>query len=80
MGMFDTDVPDPPLHCPVCRSPIEEWQGKEGPVSCGGAGFRAGVGEGYPTACIGRTLGGGRGRPSDSKWAMTSSSTSHGSR
>jgi hypothetical protein len=35
---------------------------------------------GYPTSCMGRTVGGGRGRPSDVSRAITSSTTSHSSR
>lgn len=31
MGMFDYYIPDPPLHCPVCNSALEGWQGKDGP-------------------------------------------------
>lgn len=31
MGMFDYYVPNPPLHCPVCNSALESWQGKDGP-------------------------------------------------
>lgn len=29
--MFDEYVPVPPLHCPVCGSLLDGWQGKEGP-------------------------------------------------
>jgi hypothetical protein len=29
--MFDWYIPDPPLHCPVCGAPLNEWQGKDGP-------------------------------------------------
>ena len=31
MGMFDTYIPDPPLHCPACGAELVDWQGKEGP-------------------------------------------------
>ncbi len=31
MGMFDEYIPDPPLHCPACESPVGGWQGTDGP-------------------------------------------------
>ncbi|MDQ2809177.1 MAG: hypothetical protein M3Z04_20075 [Chloroflexota bacterium] len=31
MGMFDTYRPTKDLQCPVCGTPLREWQGKEGP-------------------------------------------------
>ncbi|WP_299619444.1 hypothetical protein [Pelagibius sp.] len=31
MGLFDEYIPDPPLDCPVCGSPLNRWQGKDGP-------------------------------------------------
>ncbi len=31
MGMFDYYEPNPPLLCPVCRTALMEWQGKDGP-------------------------------------------------
>ena len=33
MGLFDYYRPQPPLVCPACRAPLNEWQGYEGP--CG---------------------------------------------
>lgn len=30
MGMFDYYEPVPPLRCPVCATPLTEWQGKQG--------------------------------------------------
>jgi len=33
MGMLDWYRPVPDLACPVCGTPLREWQGKEGP--CG---------------------------------------------
>jgi hypothetical protein len=31
MSLFDYYQPEPRLHCPVCRRPLEsEWQGKDG--------------------------------------------------
>lgn len=31
MGLFDTYHPTEPLHCPVCATPLREWQGYDGP-------------------------------------------------
>src|SRR5688572_2095513 len=31
MGFFDWYEPIPELACPVCRKPLHEWQGKDGP-------------------------------------------------
>ena len=31
MGLYDDYIPDPPLNCPVCGSPLEGWQGYDGP-------------------------------------------------
>ena len=31
MGMFDEYVPIPTLNCPACGSPLNGWQGKDGP-------------------------------------------------
>jgi hypothetical protein len=33
MSLFDTFVPDPLLHCPVCQSALTDWQSHDGP--CG---------------------------------------------
>ena len=33
MGWFDWYQTSEPLQCPVCRTPLSEWQGKDGP--CG---------------------------------------------
>lgn len=30
MGLFDYYEPVPPLRCPVCATPLTEWQGKQG--------------------------------------------------
>lgn len=31
MGMFDNYEPAEPIPCPVCGTPLDEWQGKDGP-------------------------------------------------
>lgn len=31
MGMFDTYVARPPLKCPRCAAPLDDFQGKDGP-------------------------------------------------
>src|ERR1051325_7071406 len=33
MSMFDYYEPSPELVCPVCKSPLGNWQGKEGPCA-----------------------------------------------
>jgi len=33
MGMYDQYEPVPQIECPVCRVPLVEWQGKEGPCA-----------------------------------------------
>jgi hypothetical protein len=41
MGMFDYYQPQPTLACPVCGTPLAEWQGKDGP--CGFFVWRQGA-------------------------------------
>lgn len=31
MSLFDWYIPQPPLHCPFCKAPLDGWQGKDGP-------------------------------------------------
>ena len=31
MGMFDTYIPKPDLHCPRCGDALSNWQSKDGP-------------------------------------------------
>jgi hypothetical protein len=33
MGMFDYYRPVPPISCPSCGTPLNEWQGKDGPTA-----------------------------------------------
>ena len=51
MGMYDVYEPVPSLACPVCSTPLEEWQGKQGPRSC--LVFRQGSSDAIGTALDG---------------------------
>ena len=41
MGMFDTYHPEKSYRCPVCATPLTEWQGKE--ADCGLFVWKEGV-------------------------------------